>query len=84
MRWNQRTGRFPGGAAFISFEHGGSLDQLCSWVGQAVSGDPDFVIHGAEGDDAVARIGALLRERPALLILDNFESVLGRDPLMPS
>ena len=32
-RWFHRTGRFLGGAAFVSFEHGGSLSQLCSWVG---------------------------------------------------
>jgi len=79
-RWFHRTGRFPGGAAFLSFEHGGSLSQLCSWVGQALSGDPDFLL----GDgDPVPRVAALLRERPALIILDNFESVLGREPLMP-
>jgi tetratricopeptide (TPR) repeat protein len=81
-RWFHRTGRFPGGAAFVSFEQGGSLAQLCSWVGQAVSGDADFMVHG-EGDP-VARVGALLRARPALVILDNFESVLGREPLMPA
>ena len=79
-RWFCRTGRFMGGAAFCSFEHGGSLDQLCSWVGQAVSGDPNFVI--GEGDP-VERITDLLRQQPALVILDNFESVLGREPLMP-
>ena len=79
-RWFQRTGRFPGGAAFVSFEHGGSLQQLCSWAGQAVSGDPDW---GLGEGEPVARVGALLRERPALVILDNFESVLGREPLMP-
>ena len=76
-RWFHRTGRFPGGAAFVSFEHGGSLQQLCSWVGQAVSGDPDFIL--GEGDP-VAAIGKLLAERPSLVILDNFESVLGREP----
>jgi hypothetical protein len=112
-RWFTRTGRFPGGAAFISFEHGGSLEQLCSWIGQAISGDPDFVIH--QGEEAGGRrqeagskmqeagsvsspaiqnpkskiqnlvdaVGALLREKPALIILDNFESVLGRAPLIP-
>ncbi|MBA3530818.1 MAG: tetratricopeptide repeat protein [Ardenticatenales bacterium] len=79
-RWFYRTGRFPGGAAFVSFEHGGSLAQLCSWVGQAVSGDENFA---AQGGDAVARVAELLREKPALLILDNFESVLGREPVMP-
>ena len=30
------------------------------------------------------RVAALLRQRPALVILDNFESVLGSKPLMPA
>jgi len=79
-RWFQRTGRFPGGAAFVSFEHGGSLQQLCSWVGQAVSGDPNFAL--GEGEP-IGRVANLLRQRPALVIVDNFESVLGSQPLMP-
>ncbi len=79
-RWFYRTGRFPGGAAFVSFEAGGSLSQLCSWVGQALSGDPNFTL--GEGDP-VQRIAALLAARPGLIILDNFESVLGREPLLP-
>ncbi|MBM3130234.1 MAG: CHAT domain-containing protein [Chloroflexi bacterium] len=79
-RWFQRTGRFTGGAAFVSFEFGGSLEQLCSWVGQTISRDPNFVIGAG---DPVQRIADLLRERPALVILDNFESVLGKTPLMP-
>ncbi len=81
-RWFHRTGRFPGGAAFVSFEHGGSLDQLCSWVAQAISGDPDYLLHQDDADP-VAAVGDLLRARPALIILDNFESVIGPDPLMP-
>ena len=80
-RWFHRTGRFPGGAAFVSFEHGGSLSQLCSWAGQAISGDPNFAL--GEGDP-VGRIADLLAERPGLIILDNFESVLGREPVMPA
>lgn len=83
-RWFTRTGRFPGGAAFISVEQGGSLETICSWVGQRVSGDPDWVIHGDGDGDMVARVGRLLAEKPALLILDNFESVLGSEPLMPA
>ncbi|MGB0386951.1 MAG: tetratricopeptide repeat protein [Ardenticatenaceae bacterium] len=80
-RWFYRTGRFAGGAAFVSFEYGGSLNQLCSWVGQAVSGDPDFML--GEGEP-VARVAELLREQPALLILDHFESVVGKTPLIPA
>ncbi|MCC6615553.1 MAG: tetratricopeptide repeat protein [Anaerolineae bacterium] len=80
-RWFWRTGRFPGGAAFVSFEHGGSLSQLCSWVGQAISGDPNWQI----GDgDPVTRVADLLAANPALVILDNFESVIGSDPVMPA
>ena len=78
--WFSQTGRFPGGAVFILFEHGGSLAQLCSWVGQRVSGDPNFAVR--EGDP-VANVAALLRDKPALIILDNFESVLGQKPEMP-
>ncbi len=74
-RWFYRTRRFPGGAAFVSFEHGGSLQQLCSWVGQAVSGDPNFAL--GEGNP-VARVARLLQEKPALVILDSLEHVLGR------
>ena len=49
--------------------------------GRRSAATPNFTL----GDgDPVARIGALLRERPALVILDNFESVLGREPLMPA
>jgi hypothetical protein len=44
-------------------------------VGQTLSGDPDWVIHG--DGDLVERVGELLAAKPALLILDNFESVLG-------
>lgn len=80
-RWFYRTGRFAGGAAFVSFEHGGSLSQLCSWVGQAVSGDPDFML--GEGDP-VEKVTEWLRQQPALLILDNVESVVGNNPLMPT
>jgi len=79
-RWFHRIGRFIGGATFVSFENGGSLQQLCSWMGQAISDDPNFAI--GEGDP-VQRIAQLLREKPALIILDNFESVLGDEPLMP-
>lgn len=78
--WFSQTGRFPGGAVFISFEHGGSLAQTCSWVGQQVSGDPNFAVR--EGDP-VTNVAAVLRDTPALIILDNFESVLGREPEMP-
>lgn len=50
-------------------------------MGQALSGDPNLAL--GQGDP-VERISQLLSEQPALIILDNFESVLGRQPLMPA
>ena len=77
----------------------GRSRQFCSWVGQAVSGEANWGLGnpelrktrggrgrspgGRRGEATRWRVGQLLRERPALVILDNFESVLGRDALMP-
>jgi tetratricopeptide (TPR) repeat protein len=66
-RWLHRTGRFPGGAAFISFERGGGAALALSWVRQALGlGD-----HASSGE-----VRQALQHKPALLIFDNFESVL--------
>ena len=66
-RWLYRTGRFPHGAAFVSFERGGGAELALSWTRQALLGD-DFAT-----PDQVA---AALRERPGLVIFDNFETIL--------
>jgi len=71
-RWLHRTGRFPRGAAFVPFERGGGADLALSWVRQALLGD-DFA--------TPEQVAGALRERPGLIILDNFESILPRGDL---
>jgi hypothetical protein len=74
-RWLHRTGRFPGGAAFIPFERGGGAELALAWARQALLGE-DFA-------DAGQVAAALHARRPGLVIFDNFESVLahGDTPL---
>jgi len=75
-RWLYRSGRFPGGAAFISFERGGGADLALSWTRQALLGD-DFA--------SPEQVAAALQEQPALVILDNLESVLAKgDAALPA
>jgi len=71
-RWLHRTGRFPRGAAFVSFEQGAGAELALSWTRQALLGD-DFA--------TAEQVTAALRERPGLIIFDNFESVLPRGDL---
>lgn len=69
--WFTRTHLF-GRAAFISFERGASLDFVINELGNALVED-NFQIH--EGDKVEA-IAQSLREKPALIVFDNFESAL--------
>jgi tetratricopeptide (TPR) repeat protein len=69
--WFTRTRLFDR-AAFISFETGASLDFVLNELGNALVED-NFQIH--EGDKVEA-IAQSLKEKPALVVFDNFESVL--------
>jgi len=69
--WFTRTHLFDR-AAFISFETGASLDFVLNELGNALV-EENFQIH--EGDK-VAAIAQSLKEKPTLLVFDNFESVL--------
>jgi len=71
-RWLHRTGRFPRGAAFVSFERGAGAELALSWTRQALLGD-DF----APPD----QVADALRERPGLVIFDNLETILPRGDL---
>ena len=75
-RWLYRTGRFPRGAAFVSFEQGAGADLALSWTRQPLLGD-DF----ASSD----QLAAALRETPGLVVFDNLETILPRGdlPLAP-
>jgi hypothetical protein len=76
--WFTRTHLFER-AAFISFETGASLDFVLNELGNTLV-EENFQIH--EGDKVEA-IAQSLREKPALVVFDNFESALpgGNTPM---
>jgi len=69
--WFTRTHLFER-AAFISFETGASFDFVLNELGNALV-EENFQIH--EGDKVEA-IAQSLRDKPALVVFDNFESAL--------
>jgi tetratricopeptide (TPR) repeat protein len=69
--WFTRTHLFER-AAFISFETGASLDFVINELGNALVED-NFQIHQGDKVEAIAQS---LREKPALIVFDNFESAL--------
>ncbi len=69
--WFTRTGLFAR-AAFISFETGASFDFVLNELGNALV-EENFQIYDG---DKVEAIAASLRENPALVVFDNFESAL--------
>jgi len=71
-RWLYRTGRFPRGAAFVSFERGGGADLALSWTRQALLED---------GFATPEQVAEALREQAGLVIFDNFETLLPRGDL---
>jgi tetratricopeptide (TPR) repeat protein/tRNA A-37 threonylcarbamoyl transferase component Bud32 len=70
-RWWTRTGLFPDGAVFISFEDAPSPDAVVSRAGEALEG---LKFH--QRKKPRARLAELLAERRCLVLWDNFESVL--------
>ncbi len=70
--WWLRVGRFEE-AVFCSFEQVRSAERAVQVIGQAIEG-LDFVQRPAEEQQAAAV--ALFRERPILVVWDNFESTL--------
>ncbi|RJP47155.1 MAG: CHAT domain-containing protein [Anaerolineaceae bacterium] len=77
--WFTRTRLFER-AAFISFETGASLDFVLNELGNALV-EENFQIHAG---DKVAAIAQSLKEKPGLVVFDNFESALpGGNAPMP-
>jgi len=76
--WFTRTHLFER-AAFVSFENGVGLDFVLTELGNALV-EENFEIHQGDKIEAIAKS---LREKPALVVFDNFESVLpnGNAPL---
>ena len=69
--WFTRTHLFER-AAFISFETGAGLDFVINELGNALVEDNFQIYQG----DKVEAIAQALREEPALIVFDNFESAL--------
>ncbi|MFZ5857034.1 MAG: tetratricopeptide repeat protein [Chloroflexota bacterium] len=69
--WFTRTRLFER-AAFLSFENGASLEYVLNELGNALV-EENFQIHAGDKVEAIAQS---LQEKPALIVFDNFESVL--------
>jgi tetratricopeptide (TPR) repeat protein len=71
--WWTRTGLFPDGACFLSFERGAGADQAVHTLGTYLLGE-DFA--SLPADRQWAEAARLFREKRVLMVWDNFESVL--------
>ncbi|MFQ6134159.1 MAG: AAA family ATPase, partial [Armatimonadota bacterium] len=73
--WHARRGTYPGGVAWVDLQASRTAEAIVEEVGVALAGEEFRRMSG----DRAAWLGEYLRQRPALLVLDNFETV-GRDP----
>jgi tetratricopeptide (TPR) repeat protein len=71
--WWARSGLFPDGVCFLSFEHGGGPERIVQALGTSLDG-PEFLRLTSE--EQRRRAGELFQERRVLMVWDNFESVL--------
>ena len=71
--WWLRSGLFPAGAVFVSFEENLTVARLTEQTGAALEGHDFFKRPESERADW---IGEQLADRGLLLVWDNFESVL--------
>ncbi len=71
--WWTRTGLFPDGACFLSFETGATPERVAQVLGTYLEG-PAFESRPRE--QQLERAQELFHERPVLMVWDNFESVL--------
>jgi tetratricopeptide (TPR) repeat protein len=73
--WHARRGTYPGGVAWVDLQTPRTAEAIVEEVGVALVGE-EF---RRMGGDRAAWLGEYLRQRPTLLVLDNFETV-GQDP----
>jgi len=71
--WLTKTGMFPGGAVFTTFEHGETDEQAILAVGEYAEGFR-FLRRPIEGWEIA--VEAYLTEHPTLVVWDSFETVL--------
>lgn len=70
-RWWTRTGMFPDGAVFVSFEGAPDAEAVVAKVGEALEG-----VEFHNKPDPQKRLAGLLQKRRVLVVWDNYESVL--------
>ena len=71
--WLTRTGLFPDGACFLSFEQPVTAERIAQVLGSYLEG------HGFEAlsqDEQLERARQLFQEQDVLMVWDNFESLL--------
>ncbi|MCY2995052.1 MAG: tetratricopeptide repeat protein [Planctomycetota bacterium] len=71
--WWTRTGLFPDGACFLSFEQSASAELVIQVLGTYLEG-PQF--ESLPADEQRCRARDLFQQKQVLLVWDNFESVL--------
>jgi tetratricopeptide (TPR) repeat protein len=71
--WWTRTGLFPDGACFLSFEQPASADRAVQVLGTYLEG---HAFEALPADQQRKRAKQLFQERRVLMVWDNFESVL--------
>ncbi|MCL4205449.1 MAG: tetratricopeptide repeat protein [Pirellulaceae bacterium] len=71
--WWTRTGLFPDGACFISFEQGASPEQIALVLGTYLEGES---FEQLSQDQQRIRARQLFQQKSVLVVWDNFESIL--------
>jgi tetratricopeptide (TPR) repeat protein len=71
--WWTRTGLFPDGACFVSFEQFASADRVVQVLGEYLEG---VSFNSLPAEDQHRRARELFQQKRVLLVWDNFESVL--------
>jgi len=72
-QWWTRSGLFPDGACFLSFEQPATAERIIQVLGAYLDGNE---FNALSGDEQRKRAKALFREKSVLMVWDNFESVL--------
>jgi predicted ATPase len=71
--WWTRTGLFPDGACFVSFEQASNADRVVQVLGEYLEG---VSFNSLPADEQRRRAIALFQQKCVLFVWDNFESVL--------
>ncbi len=71
--WWTRTGLFPDGACFVSFEQGGGAERIVQVLGAYLEGAS---FEALSGEAQQKRARELFQHKQVLMVWDNFESVL--------